>query len=167
MKQKTRKFSIRTKLLTIIGILLAIVVAWLSVISYISTKTNLVNMAAHQAEIAATVAMDVIEVDQLKELKHGDESHKDYIAMRNALIEIQQTFDIAYLYTLTTDTEKVTYVIDTDQTGNRCSIGEEFEETYANVSFEEGKKGVEIWIDSNKTMLSDIQANLKVSHLKK
>lgn len=130
MKQKTRKLSIRTKLLSIIGILLAVIVAWLSIISYISTKTNLVNMAAHQAEIAATVAMDVLEVDQLTQLKHGDESHADYVSMRNELIEIQQTFDIAYLYTLTTDRNKVTYVIDTDQTGNRCSIGDEFEETY-------------------------------------
>ena len=130
MKQKTRKFSIRTKLLSIIGILFAIVVAWLSVISYISTKTNLVNLAAHQAEIAATVAMDVLEVDQLTQLKHGDESHADYVNMRNELINIQKTFDIAYLYTLTTDGEKVTYVIDTDQTGSRCSIGDEFEESY-------------------------------------
>lgn len=130
MKQKTRKLSIRTKLLSIIGVLLTTVVVWLSVISYISTKTNLVNMAAHQAEIAATVAMDVVDADQLTSLKHGDESHADYVSMRNELIKIQQTFDIAYLYTLTTDGEKVTYVIDTDQTGNRSSIGDEFEESY-------------------------------------
>lgn len=38
---------------------------------------------------------------------------------------------------------------------------EEFELAFKDVQFEDGKTGVEIWIDSNKTMLSDIQANLK------
>lgn len=37
----------------------------------------------------------------------------------------------------------------------------EFEELYAEESFEEGKTGVQIWIDSNKTAVSDIEANLK------
>ena len=130
MKQKTRKLSIRTKLLSLMGIILIVIVTWLSAISYISTETNLVKMAAQQAEIAANYALEVVDADQLTQLKHGDESHTDYVQMRNELIKIQKSFDIAYLYTLTTDTEKVTYVIDTDQTGNRCSIGDEFEESY-------------------------------------
>ena len=130
MKQKTRKLSIRTKLLSLMGIILIVIVTWLSAISYISTETNLVKMAAQQAEIAANYALEVVDADQLTQLKHGDESHADYVQMRNELIKIQESFDIAYLYTLTTDTQKVTYVIDTDQTGNRCSIGDEFEESY-------------------------------------
>ena len=130
MKQKTRKLSIRTKLLSLMGIILIVIVTWLSAISYISTETNLVKMAAQQAEIAANYALEVVDADQLTQLKHGDESHTDYVQMRNELIKIQKSFDIAYLYTLTTDTQKVTYVIDTDQTGNRCSIGDEFEESY-------------------------------------
>ena len=130
MKQKTRKLSIRTKLLSLMGIILIVIVTWLSAISYISTETNLVKMAAQQAEIAANYALEVVDADQLTQLKHGDESHTDYVQMRNELIKIQKSFDIAYLYTLTTDAQKVTYVIDTDQTGNRCSIGDEFEESY-------------------------------------
>ena len=130
MKQKTRKLSIRTKLLSIIGALLIIIVIWLSVISYISTENNLISMASHQAEIAATIALDELDVEKLNDLSHGDESHTDYISMRTALINVQETCGIKYLYTLRTDTNTVTYVIDTDQSGNRCSIGDEFEESY-------------------------------------
>lgn len=36
----------------------------------------------------------------------------------------------------------------------------EFEEAFKDAHFEEGKTGVEIWIDSNKTMVTDIYANL-------
>ena len=57
MKQKTRKLSIRTKLLSLMGIILIVIVTWLSAISYISTETNLVKMAAQQAEIAANYAL--------------------------------------------------------------------------------------------------------------
>ena len=38
---------------------------------------------------------------------------------------------------------------------------EEFELAYKDAHFEDGKTGVEIWIESNKTMVGDIQANLK------
>ena len=37
----------------------------------------------------------------------------------------------------------------------------EFEALYKDYQFEEGKTGVQIWIDSNKTMTADIEANLR------
>lgn len=131
MKQRCRRLSIRVKiLLSVLGIMV-VIFSFLGGTSIITMKTNLIELAGEQAQVAARLALGEIDIDELMKLKPGDEDGKLYNSIVEPLREMQKACGVKYLYTLTTDGTKVYFGVDTDESDGRCSIGEEYNHTYA------------------------------------
>ena len=130
MKRKTRRLSIRVKLLLPIVVLVTALCVVLGVSSYRRMEEGMVAMGVDQADMVAKMAVQAIDGDLLKELAPGCEESDSYQSMWNALSSIQQSFGVQYLYTLYTDGELVYYGIDTDLSEERADYGEEFEVSY-------------------------------------
>ena len=148
MKKRTRRLSIRVKILLCTSLLMIGLFLLLGVSFYKSMEENMVSMGIEQAEIAAKVAVGQIDAS-VADLKPGDEGSQEYEGMLQALLDAKHTCSVAYLYTLSTDGSAVFYGIDTDETGNRSAIGETFEYQYEELRpVFEGEVYVQDYIDS-------------------
>lgn len=134
MKKKTRKLSIRDKIILPAGILIVVVGIAMGIPWYSSVQEEMIRMGAEQAEMAGTMAVSVIEGDVVQTLEPGCEETEEYQTLLTALREIQQTYNIYYLYTLYTDGTKVYYGVDTDSSELQASVGEEFEVAYEDLA---------------------------------
>lgn len=130
MKQKTRKMGIKYKILIPTVLVILLVCAVLGANSYNQINNGMVGMGVEQAEMSATIAAMAVDGDKVATLRPGDEGTAEYEAVLNNLRNIRETCGIAYLYTLYTDGESVYYGVDTDDSEDQCSIGEEFESSY-------------------------------------
>ena len=134
MKQKTRKLGIQLKIMipTILVLMLACV--FMGGSSYVQIKNGMVELGVEQAEMAADMAVTVVDGDAIMNLQPGDEESAGYQKALKSLREIQTTCGIEFLYTLYTDGTTVYYGVDTDDTEDQCAIGEEFESSYEEMS---------------------------------
>ncbi|MBQ8278216.1 MAG: HAMP domain-containing protein [Roseburia sp.] len=132
MKQKikTRKLGIRVKLLVPVMVLLFVACAAIGVMSNWRLQTSMIEMGVEQAEMAAQVAMDVVDVKTLQELEPGCESTVQYQTMLASLRAVQEKYGIQYLYTMYTDGTTVYYGVDTDRSELQAKYGQEHEKTY-------------------------------------
>ena len=132
MKQKikTRKAGIRVKLLVPVMLLLFVACMVIGIMSNWRLQTSLVELGVEQAEMAAQVAMDVVDVKVLQELEPGCESSVHYQTMLASLRAVQEKYGILYLYTLYTDGTTVYYGVDTDRSELQAYYGQEHESTY-------------------------------------
>ena len=132
MKQKikTRKAGIRVKLLVPIMLLLMVACMIIGIMSNGRLQTSLVEMGVQQAEMAAQVAMDVVDVKTLQQLEPGCEKSVQYQTMLASLRAVQEKYGILYLYTLYTDGTTVYYGVDTDRSELQAYYGQEHESTY-------------------------------------
>lgn len=148
MKQKTRKLSIRVKVLLPASILVLIVCVAAGISSYRSINDGMVAMGAEQAQMAAKIAVTVTDGDLVSELVPGCEDTENYQTVLSALREVQQEYGIAYLYTLYTDGSQVYYGVDTDTSENQLMVGEVFEVSYEELADTfEGADYVQGYID--------------------
>lgn len=130
MKQKTRKMGIQLKIMipTIIVLLLACL--FMGGSSYVQISNGMVEVGVEQAEMAAAIAVAVVDGDKLMDLEPGDEGTANYNEVLENLRNIQETCGIEFLYTLYTDGSTVYYGVDTDDSEDQCAIGDEFESSY-------------------------------------
>ncbi|MBR3808475.1 MAG: methyl-accepting chemotaxis protein, partial [Lachnospiraceae bacterium] len=133
MKQRSRKLSIRMKIILSVIAIMVIVFGFLGGTSIITMRTNLIEMGGEQAQVAAGLALGEVNADDLMKLKPGDEDGTLYNSIVEPLREMQKACGVKYMYTLTTDGSKVYYGVDTDESDGRCSIGEEYNHTYADL----------------------------------
>lgn len=149
MKQKTRKMSVRVKILLPTSVLILIICIALGSAAFQRTKDNMIAMGIEEADMAATIVRKVIDGDMVKGLEPGCEGGEEYQTLLAAMRDIQKSCGIAFLYTLYTDGKEVYYGIDTDDTEEQNLVGEVFE-----VSYEElagvfaGEPYVQDFIDS-------------------
>lgn len=131
--KKVRKLSIKVKILAPVLILVIAICALLSVDSYQQMHSSLVSMGVEQADMASSVAVNVIDADLLATLAPGCEDSKDYQTIRSAMQSIQADCGIEFLYTLYTDGSSVYYGVDADA-ANPSEYGQEFEVSYSELS---------------------------------
>lgn len=129
MKKKTRKLSIRFKLLLVTGAIMVGITLLLGISFYLQIEEDLVSMGIEQAEVAARVARKQVDGDLLVSLKPGDEETEAYLINQQILREMKKECEVAFLYTLSTDGEKVYYGVDSDEQDCQA-IGAEFESSY-------------------------------------
>lgn len=127
---KTRKMSIRTKILLSAGILTIAVGMFIGVNSYLQLKSDLVGMGVEEADMASKIAISMVDGDLLADLQPGDEGSAEYEQVLGTLREVRDTCGIEFLYTLYTDGREVYYGVDTDETGGQAQIGKKFETSY-------------------------------------
>lgn len=146
---KTRKLSIRIKILLACSLAIVFVVGIMGVNLYLRSEEQLIAMAVEQATVAANVAVSRINPDTLAGLNAGDEGTDGYQENFDALIEVKDICGIQYLYTLWTDGSTVYYGVDAEDSENGCAIGEEFEVSYEELSgVFAGESYVQDYIDS-------------------
>ena len=132
MKQKikTRKLGIRVKLLVPVILLLFVACAGIGIMSNWRLQTSVIEMGVEQAEMAAQVAMDVVDPKVLQELEPGCEKAVQYQTLLASLRAVQEKYGIQYLYTMYTDGTTVYYGVDTDRSELQAFYGQEHEKTY-------------------------------------
>lgn len=148
-RQKTRKFSIRTKIIVPVGLLIVLVCVLLGHTAYTTIQSGMVQMGVEQADMAAAVALKVVDGDLLADAGVGFEATAEYGELLFSMRDIQKSCGIAFLYALYTDGTTVYYSVDTDESDGQYMPGDIFE-----VSYEEladvfaGQEYVQDYIDS-------------------
>ncbi len=148
-KQKTRKMGLRFKITIPVSVLILLVCWGMGIFCYLSNKDGLVSMGVQQAKMAATMAIDVLNPDSISDVVKNSEDTDSYKEALEALRDVKEKGDIAFLYTLYEDGGKVYYGVDSDNTSEQCMPGEEFEVSYDELkSVFDGEEYVQDYIDS-------------------
>ncbi|MDE6664504.1 MAG: methyl-accepting chemotaxis protein [Lachnospiraceae bacterium] len=149
MKQKTRKLSIKLKILIPVSILILVICVVMGVSAYNKINTGMVSVGVEEARMAAKVATNIVDADIIKGLVPGCEGTEEYQSLLATMRNVQQEFGIAYFYTLYTDGSKVYYGIDTDNSERQAEVGKIYESSYEDLADTfTGGEHVEDYIDS-------------------
>lgn len=147
-KEKVRKLSVKTKILFPAIILMIVLAVAIGLAAYKGISNGMVAMGVSQAEIAAKILIDSVDVELVRNLKPGDESTDAYKAQQSLLGKMQDKYNVKYVYTLYTDGVNVYYGIDADTSSDGASIGDEFEYGYKDLeTVFEGEEFVQDFID--------------------
>ena len=111
-RRKTRKLSILVKLLIPTAFIVFMATAALSITSYMQLQESLISVGVENAEMAANIAVDVVDGDVLSTLKPGDEGTEAYQSIYKELRRAKETCGILYLYTLYVEDGVVYYGVD-------------------------------------------------------
>lgn len=124
------KINIRMKILIPATILIIVICVVMGMYSYQCIQDGMVEMGVEEAEMASKIVLDILDADQLQDLKPGCEDTKEYQTILNNFRFAQEKYEIAYLYTLYTENGIVYYGIDSDTSENQAKFGEECETSY-------------------------------------
>lgn len=141
-KRKIRFLSIRQKFVMIASLCILAVSFTIGAMAYYAMESELLFMAADKAESIGVLATKQIDRNLLSALKPGDENLPMYIDVRDTMIDIRESSNVLYMYTLYTDGTTVYYGVDAEKDPEeRCDIGEEFIESYdfLRTVFEDGE----------------------------
>lgn len=145
---KTRKLSIRFKLLIPVTIVILAICLAMGITSYERIKKGMVAMGVEEARMAAQVAEYTIDGELVGKIEPGSENSEEYQALTESMRQVQQDMGIAYMYTLYTDGSAVYYGVDTDTSANRQSVGNKFDASYEEMAdVFAGKEYVQDYID--------------------
>lgn len=149
IRRRTRRMSIRVKILFPATLLIILLCVIMGVSSYIRLKDGLIAMGVEEARMAAVVSVKVVEGEEVAKLKEGDEGSVQYQKQLSSLRSIRADCGIKYLYTLYTDGSQVYYGIDTDNSESHQNIGNPFEVSYQELQgVFNGEEYVQDYIDS-------------------
>lgn len=126
--RKSRKLSILVKLLIPTAFIICIVTATFGITSYMQLQESLISIGVENAEMAANIAVDVVDGDVLSTLKPGDEGAEAYQTIYKELRRVKEICGILYLYTLYVEEGVVYYGVDCSD--DISIYGEEFEVPY-------------------------------------
>ena len=130
MKEKTRKFSIQSKILLPTILLITAICVILGITAYQNITRGMVSMGVEEAKMAAKIAQNVVDGDIIEKLEAGCEETEEYQTQLEAMRNVQKNFGIAYLYTVYEDGSKLYYGIDTDTSELQAKVGKAFEKDY-------------------------------------
>ena len=130
MKQKVRKLSITTKILLPASVIIIAICVILGLVARNSINDGMVQMGVEEAQMAAKIAVEVVNGDDVAKLEPGCEESEYYQKMLTDLRRVQEEYGIAYLYTLYTDGQQVYYGVDTDKSELQAYVGKPFEKSY-------------------------------------
>ena len=148
MKRKTRKLSIKAKLLLLSGVILVLLSLALGILFYERMKADMVSMGVEQARVAAEVAASQVRGSLIKKIQPDSGETELYYMQRSALKSMKEKYGVKYMYTLTTDGINVYYGIDTDDSDQWEAIGNPFEDSYEELeSVFSGEEYVQAYID--------------------
>ena len=144
--------SIKVKVILIVSILILVVSTSQGIVMYQSQKSGYVKQGVEDAQIMAQIVSDNMDSNLVSEcIKEGKDSAKlNNLAL--FLNYLASKYKVKYVYVLSTDGEKVTYVSDNSDTKESSSFGEEYERDYADLKnvYEQKETASEGYIDYNK-----------------
>ena len=145
-KIRTRRLTIRAKILIPSVIIVVLVCGLMGYNSYTRFDESMVRMGVEEADMAATIVVDSLDANLVSEVTVGSEGTQVYQNLQGDLRKKQKTCGIAFLYTLYTDGKKVYYGVDSDE--DAAKVGDEFADSYAELeSVFGGKEYIQDYID--------------------
>ena len=139
-RHKTRKLSIRAKVLVPTAVMVAIICCCMALLFKSRMETDMISTGAEIAVYVGNLAEDKINGNLLEKLTPGGETSASYKALTNAMSDTIKGSAVKYMYTLYAEDGKVYYGVDLDA-DDRQTIGTEFGEPYSLLKpvFEDGK----------------------------
>lgn len=145
-KIRTRRLTIRAKILIPSVIIVVLVCGLMGYNSYTRFEESMVRMGVEEADMAATIVVDSLDANLVSEVTVGSEGTQVYQNLQGDLRKKQKACGIAFLYTLYTDGKKVYYGVDTDE--DAAKVGDEFADSYAELEpVFGGKEYIQDYID--------------------
>ena len=145
-KIRTRRLTIRAKILIPSVIIVVLVCGLMGYNSYTRFEESMVRMGVEEADMAATIVADSLDANLLSEVTVGSEGTQVYQNLQGDLRKKQKACGIAFLYTLYTDGKKVYYGVDSDE--DAAKVGDEFADSYAELEpVFGGKEYIQDYID--------------------
>lgn len=145
-KIRTRRLTIRAKILIPSVIIVVLVCGLMGYNSYTRFEESMVRMGVEEADMAATIVADSLDANLVSEVTVGSEGTQVYQNLQGDLRKKQKACGIAFLYTLYTDGKKVYYGVDSDE--DAAKVGDEFADLYAELEpVFGGKEYIQNYID--------------------
>ncbi len=145
-KIRTRRLTIRAKILIPSVIIVVLVCGLMGYNSYTRFEESMVRMGVEEADMAATIVVDSLDANLVSEVTVGSEGTQVYQNLQGNLRKKQKACGIAFLYTLYTDGKKVYYGVDSDE--DAAKVGDEFADSYAELEpVFGGKEYIQDYID--------------------
>lgn len=153
---KTRKISLRFKIL--IPAILVNILACITLSAILNSRAedSLVQMGREQAEMCVYLVSDDISGDMLMTLRPGDEETERYRGMVRVLKEIMDGSSIRFLYTLYNDNGVIKYGVDASE---ESAIGDVFEMSYEDL--QPAFEGAEL---SDETIMENVHGDLLTAY---
>lgn len=145
-KIRTRRLTIRAKILIPSIIIVVLVCGLMAYNSYTRFEKSMVRMGVEEADMAATIVADSLDANLVYKVTVGSEGTQVYQNLQGDLRKKQKACGIAFLYTLYTDGKKVYYGVDSDE--DAAKVGDEFADSYAELEpVFGGKEYIQDYID--------------------
>lgn len=145
-KIRTRRLTIRAKILIPSIIIVVLVCVLMGYNSYTRFEKSMVRMGVEEADMAATIVADSLDAKLVYKVTVGSEGTQVYQNLQGDLRKKQKACGIAFLYTLYTDGKKVYYGVDSDE--DAAKVGDEFADSYAELEpVFGGKEYIQDYID--------------------
>lgn len=145
-KIRTRRLTIRAKILIPSIIIVVLVCGLMGYNSYTRFEKSMVRMGVEEADMAATIVVDSLDANLVYKVTVGSEGTQVYQNLQGDLRKKQKACGIAFLYTLYTDGKKVYYGVDSDE--DAAKVGDEFADSYAELEpVFGGKEYIQDYID--------------------
>lgn len=145
-KIRTRRLTIRAKILIPSIIIVILVCGLMGYNSYTRFEKSMVRMGVEEADMAATIVADSLDAKLVYKVTVGSEGTQVYQNLQGDLRKKQKACGIAFLYTLYTDGKKVYYGVDSDE--DAAKVGDEFADSYAELEpVFGGKEYIQDYID--------------------
>lgn len=145
-KIRTRRLTIRAKILIPSIIIVVLVCGLMGYNSYTRFEKSMVRMGVEEADMAATIVADLLDANLVYKVTVGSEGTQVYQNLQGDLRKKQKACGIAFLYTLYTDGKKVYYGVDSDE--DAAKVGDEFADSYAELEpVFGGKEYIQDYID--------------------
>lgn len=130
MKQKTRKLSIRYKIILPSTLLIILVCLVIGGNSYARIQNSMIEMAVEEASLAAKFAAKSVNPAWIPEIVPGAEGSTVYNLLFKRLNGLKEECGMLYMYTVYLENGQSYYGLDSDESENHCLIGEEFDTDY-------------------------------------
>ena len=145
-KIRTRRLTIRAKILIPSIIIVVLVCGLMGYNSYTRFEKSMVRMGVEEADMAATIVADSLDANLVYKVTVGSEGTQVYQNLQGDLRKKQKACGIAFIYTLYTDGKKVYYGVDSDE--DAAKVGDEFADSYAELEpVFGGKEYIQDYID--------------------
>ena len=145
-KIRTRRLTIRAKILIPSIIIVVLVCGLMGNNSYTRFEKSMVRMGVEEADMAATIVADSLDAKLVYKVTVGSEGTQVYQNLQGDLRKKQKACGIAFLYTLYTDGKKVYYGVESDE--DAAKVGDEFADSYAELEpVFGGKEYIQDYID--------------------
>ena len=130
MKQKTRKLSIRYKILLPSMLLIVLVCLILGGTSYTRIQSGMIDIAVEEASLAAKIAARSVNPAWIHDIVPGAEGSVTYNLLLSQLRGLKEECGMLYMYTVYLEDGVSYYGIDTDEGENQNAIGTAFPTEY-------------------------------------